>query len=302
MAISSFGPTVFSTLKNNSDLGAFTPLEEDQMFQIFFRVQEIIRNSSLPLVCKTFHYVLQNPQIACLALENKLKEETTLTYANLKSYCIPFRQRYGIDLPLSRIFASCPGLTTLDLSNSLINNAFLGKVLEVAKDCAHLNTLNLNDCHELTQLVNLNGLKFLQKLYLSNCTNLTGELNLDGLESLQFLTLMNCMEVTELLNLNALTQLKFLSLIRCTGLTSLHLDGLTQLETLKLSVCHSLTGKLDLKDAKLINSIEMPHCRRVTGLLNLNGLKFLKLLNIKYCKGLVDIDLSGLPATAEIIR
>src|ERR1700691_290042 len=194
MTPTSIGSTVFSTLKNNSDLGAFAPLEEDQILQIFSRVQGSARNGSLPLVCKTFHYVMQNPQIAYFVLEKQLKvlekhlkTITTLTYTQLEPYYIPFRKRYGTDFPLSKIFASCPRLTTLDFSGSPIDDLFLEKVLESAKDYPNLKTLTLVNCEGLTKIVNLNRLKFLQNLNLSGCTRLSSELDFDGLDQLECL-------------------------------------------------------------------------------------------------------------------
>ncbi len=246
----SIGSTVFFTLKNNSDLGAFTPLEEDQILQIFSRVQGIARNGSVPLVCKTFHYVMQNPGIAYFVLEQQLKilekqlkRITTLTYTELEPYYIPFRQRYGTDFPLSKIFASCPRLTTLDFSNAYIDDLFLEKVLESAKDCPNLKALALRNCEGLTKIVNLNRLKFLQNLDLAGCTRLSSELDFDGLDQLECLLLVECSDVTRLLNLNGLKSLRILNLAHCVGLTGrLCLNGLPRLETLNICNCPRLTG------------------------------------------------------------
>src|ERR1700691_2133486 len=135
-----------------SDLGAFAMLPREDIAGIFSRIQGSDPGGPTPCACRDFQHIFQDPAIAYIHLENELSEKTTLTLSEISSYRVAFRQKYQRDLPLSVIFSKCPQLTTLDFSNSDIDNASLANILKAAGPRCPLHTLNLSQC---TRLINI---------------------------------------------------------------------------------------------------------------------------------------------------
>src|ERR1700688_1431862 len=95
-----------------SDLGDFNVLSNETIARILSRNQPLVPGSSTPLVCDRFQQIFQDPVAAYLYLENELKEKTVLSFTEINSYRIQFREKYQRELSLSTLFAKCPQLTT----------------------------------------------------------------------------------------------------------------------------------------------------------------------------------------------
>ncbi len=286
-----------------SDLGDLNVLSDELIANIFSQVEQVVFDSPTRFVCRDFEQIANDPFTAYLHLENALKEKTALTFDEITSYRILFKQRYRQELSLSKFFAKCPQLTTLDFSNSAIDNASLAAILKAAGPLCPLQTLNLTHCTGLTSLFYLNELKSLQNLDLRGCTGLAGLLNLQGLNQLTILNLGRCTGLTGQLNLQGLNRLTTLNLVNCTGLTGLlNLQGLNQLIILDLGGCAGLTGLLNLQGLNQLKSLNLLFCTGLTDLLNLQGLNQLTSLNLFGCTGLANIDLSTLSAGVQIIQ
>ncbi len=254
-----------------SDLGNLNVLSNELIANIFSQEREVAFDNPTRFVCRDFTQIATDPFTACLHLENALKEKTALTFDEIASYRILFKQCYSQELPLSKLFAKCPQLTTLDFSNSAIDNASLAAILKAAGPRCPLHTLNLSGCIGLTNLFYLNEVKSLRQLNLNGCTGLTGQLDFQ--------------------DLNRLTTI---DLRHCSGLTQLNLQGLNQLTTLNLWRCSGLTGQLDFQDLKQLTNLTLWGCFRLTGELNFHGLKELTNLHLGGCSGLTRLNLKGL--------
>src|ERR1700688_1516304 len=218
-----------------SDLGDLNVLSDELIANIFSQEKEVAFDSPTRFVCRDFEQISNDLFTAYLHLENALKEKTTLTFDEIASYRILFKQRYSQELPLSKLFAKCPQLTTLDFSNSAIDNASLAAILKATRAHCKLQTLNLTNCTGVTKLFHLKELKSLQELNLNGCTGLIEQPNWSGLDQLKSLNLLDCSGLTGQLNLQGLNQLTNLNLRRCTGLTGqLNLQGLNRLTNLDL--------------------------------------------------------------------
>src|ERR1700688_4343383 len=82
-----------------SDLGDLNVLSDELIANIFSQVKEVAFDTPNRFVCRDFEQIANDPFTASLHLENALKDKTTLTFDEIASYQILFKQRYRQELP-----------------------------------------------------------------------------------------------------------------------------------------------------------------------------------------------------------
>lgn len=133
----------------------------------------------------------------------------------------------------------------------------------------------------------LEGLTELQSLDLTDCTDLTNVDALKRLSALKSLLLHRCPGLKDVDALKGLTALQGLSLDHCPGLTKVDaLKGLSALQYLDLTCCTGLNNLDALKALPALQRLGLLYC---TGLTNVDGLRELtglKQLDVRGCTGL----------------
>ncbi|XP_031283926.1 uncharacterized protein LOC116142640 [Pistacia vera] len=156
-------------------------------------------------------------------------------------------------------------LLCVDLSGSDVSNSGLINL----KDCTNLQSLNFNDCNQISDC----GLGHISDL--SNLTSLSFRRN-------------NAITAQGMSAFAGLINLSKLDLERCIGIHGGlgHLKGLTKLESLNIKWCNCITDS-DMKPLSGLRNLKSLQisCSKVTdvGITYLKGLQKLSLLNLEGC-------------------
>jgi internalin A len=151
-----------------------------------------------------------------------------------------------------------------------------------------LQSLDLSECKQLSDLSPLASLTSLQGLNLYRCEQLSDLSPLASLTSLLELDLFACKQLSDLSPLASLTSLQRLILAWCGQLGDLSpLVSLTSLQSLDLSECEQLSGDLSpLASLTSLQSLNLYACKQLSGDLSpLSGLTSLQSLNLGGCVG-----------------
>ncbi|GEM_PF-6424072 len=220
----------------------------------------------------------------------------------------------------SNAFLNCIGITYLDISGTKLSQTQLSNTTAgFGASMASIQTLNANNCPNITGQLTLSKYTALTTLGLSGCTDLTGltipssvtSLDVSGCTGLTSLTVPG--GVTSLnvsgsgltsLDVSACTGLTTLDVSGCTGLTSLTVpSGVTSLNvsdsgltSLDVSACTGLTtldvsgtGLTSLTVPSGVTSLNVSGC---TGLTSLTVPNSVESLNASGCTGITALDLS----------
>ena len=200
----------------------------------------------------------------------------------------------GFNWPLKGTDLNLPnGLVSLDMRESwnLLDDSL------VRMDKSNLNSLNLYDCHSLTDktLISLKGLKTIKHLDVTGARALTdrGVQGLAGCDNLTHLSVSDSDDITDagLARLGHMTQMKELNLwhligINGSGLSSL--KNMNDIEVLTLSDCFGLTdeGLKHIKGKAKLKELYLDSCAKITdkGLANLSSLSNLTDLTLTACE------------------
>ena len=238
-----------------------------------------------------------------------IKVSGDVTEIKLKSYGPPFGSANWNELTLNddalKSFdcTGCSGLTSLDLSNSvLLESLSIGY-------CSGLTSLDLSNNTELKSLI-CDSCSGLTELDLSHNTKLT-HLNCNACGSLTALDLSNntelirclCQSMGQEMALASITipqdsQLTDLTLSGCSNLTSLDLSNSVLLESLTINSCSGLTS-LDLSNNTELKSLGCGSCSGLTEL-DLSHNTKLTSINIFECDNLVSFNCTGCTAILMI--
>ncbi len=135
------------------------------------------------------------------------------------------------------------------------------KSAEIVARLTQLQTLDLSECTDLTEVPSLANLTHLQSLDLTGCTHLTEVPSLDSLTRLQTLNINQCFGLTQMPSLDRLTELQTLNIMYCAGLTEVpSLDNLTKLKSLCISTCTGLTELPSLDRLTELQSLGLIDC------------------------------------------
>jgi hypothetical protein len=203
------------------------------------------------------------------------------------------------------IFENCDNLESLpDLSNlsnlerlSVINCNKLQEVLTLA-DLENLQELEIKNCDNLKSIPDLSYLLSLEKLSVDNCKSLQKISSLTCLRNLQELEIENCDNLESLkfpkesltdIKILQCNKIKSIDLKNSQCLTSLHLEGLANLETLELS---SEKDKINIG----LYNITILNCEKLRSISDLSihipSLKNINLGNLKSLESFTDLSAS----------
>lgn len=205
--------------------------------------------------------------------------------------------------------ASCANLSTLPEMECLTDLAILNlawcdnlSAISGLSKLSNLTRLQLSSCHGLPELDVQNCITNLTCLDIQDCKRLTAMPKWDRFPNLIELNLSRNSQLTTL-HLHSLGKVTTVNLFRCLNLE--HLSGvnsLSNLNSLDLSFCHSLTALDDmehlahLSDINLygcvkLNALNLTGCKSLTEVHGLETLYQLTKLNFSKCENLTVLDI-----------
>lgn len=163
-----------------------------------------------------------------------------------------------------------------------------------------LESLTLSRCHSVQDLSPIWDLQNLYHLDLSDCPGITSVEDLARLDSLRRLNLSDTARLTDLRPLGQLHGLTDLELSGSPAIDLSPLEGLVELEALKLSRCENLQTIAPLVSLSKLSKIRLSECTSLTDLSGLDWiLRAASLLDLTGCAALSDLTQVGNMSSLE---
>ncbi|XP_052882056.1 putative disease resistance protein RGA3 [Gossypium arboreum] len=163
-----------------------------------------------------------------------------------------------------------------------------------------LEELKLNNCPNLSSILDLEGFSSLRILDIADCH----ELEIDWLftsTNLEELKLSNCPNLSSIPNLEGLSSLRILNISDCQELETVPIRGrCSSLEKLHVSSCPKLSKIGDwLSTSTCLKELKLSNCPDLSSIPKLRGLSSLRSLDISDCQELETVPIRGICSSLE---
>lgn len=163
-----------------------------------------------------------------------------------------------------------------------------------------LTTLNLAWCDNLSAIPELSKINKLTRLQISSCHSLPELEVQNSITNLTCLDIQDCMRLTTMPKWDRFPSLIELNLSRNSQLTTLHLDSLDKVTIVNLFRCLNLERLSGVNSLSNLASLDLSFCHSLTALENMEHLAHLSDINLYGCVKLNALNLTGCESLSEV--